>query len=1120
MASEQKEKRRLEEYLLRQAAAARAGEGATTHGHDVSLDTADREAYDIGDEPPPPAYGEDFGVIRQDREGFGTQASVTDDGRVNISIDQRNSKISQLLSMNVYQTHSIEAEQAPPPPYIPSSLGGKDGVSPPPPMNVVIQIVGSRGDVQPFVALAKVLRDRYGHRVRLATHPNFKDFVQENGIEFFNIGGNPQGLMAFMVKNPGLMPRFDSLRAGDVGKRREEVAEYLEGCWRSCFETGDGFGSPVTDKTVDGWSSDSQQPFIADCIVANPPSFAHIHVAERLGIPLHIYFTMPYSPTQAFPHPLANIQASNADENLTNYISYGLVEMLTWQGLGDVINRFRKRSLGLDEVSLMRAPGMLQRLKIPHTYAWSPAMIPKPKDWGAPISIAGFFFLDLAKFYTPAPDLKAFLDAGPPPVYIGFGSIVLDDPNKMTKLIFDAVRKSGQRALVSKGWGGVGGDDLGKPDEIFMLGNVPHDWLFKHVSCVVHHGGAGTTSAGLTAGRPTLVVPFFGDQPFWGSMVARAGAGPEPIPSKKLTSDNLAEGIVICLQPQMQQQAHVLADKMSEEDGSEVGAQSFHQFLNVDNLRCNVAPSRAAVWTHKQTQTQLSAMVACTLAQDGLLDFQDLKLFRAREYDIDEGPWDPLSGGASMLIGTFSSMVMGVADLPGETVKIFKGRPAGKAAKNDNRADGRLSDDIGKSHGSTSSKLESIGRVASPKTGHLSSGLPSRTSSTSTRDILAAHKAGPFSLGADSRGAQLLSPASRSPSRQTSPTRGSGSETSSMLKAAATTGKGMNRIVGAGLKSPMEFSVNMAKGFHNAPKLYGDDTVRKSDKVSGWRSGLKVAGKEFGFGMYDGITGLITQPIKGATEEGGIGFLKGFGKGVGGFFFKPGAALFSIPAYSMNGLYKEIVKRFGSSVQNYIIAARIAQGFDEYQRASVEERRDVVMRWRDAQKGFENEWKRTQRHAPVHSTPNERTIRPEAGSQHNENVHMLDTARHQPEVQDPGFAMLTVGSNHAIQDGLSAPADRAQAPYCADNKPIRKPVPQKSDEAGPSEHARMVEGWRADVGPKPKDGTPSIDQLEDEQLRLAIAESTAEARRHQHQLETDDEELQRIMSKSLNNWKG
>ncbi|KAK4996817.1 hypothetical protein LTR60_007798, partial [Cryomyces antarcticus] len=256
----------------------------------------------------------------------------------------------------------------------------------------------------------------------------------------------------------------------------------------------------------------------------------------------------------------------------------------------------------------------------------SPALIPKPRDWPNHISISGFYFLSLASNFTPEPDLKAFLDAGPPPVYIGFGSIVVDDPNAMTKLIFEAVKKTGRRALVSKGWGGFGADELGIPDGVFMLGNVPHDWLFQHVSCVVHHGGAGTTAAGIAAGKPTVIVPFFGDQPFWGAMVAKAGAGPTPIAYKKLTADTLAQGITEALKPSSLERAKELSLKISREKGGDKGAQCFHQMLEVDKMRCAVAPSRISVWRIKRTSVCLSALAATVLGNEGLLDFNDLKL--------------------------------------------------------------------------------------------------------------------------------------------------------------------------------------------------------------------------------------------------------------------------------------------------------------------------------------------------------------------------------------------------------------------------------------------------------------------------------------------------------------
>jgi UDP:flavonoid glycosyltransferase YjiC (YdhE family) len=504
----------VQQSMLEQAQAAAAAQinSASPTRQEALLQTTDLVTPDAADDDlPPPPYGDIYGEIRNEKDGLGTSARVTDNGRVNIRINQLNRRLSQVFTPGLRQhLQSVQDSRTPPPPYVPPSLGGGEGLSPPPSLNVVIHVVGSRGDVQPFVALGKVLKETYGHRVRLATHPNFKKFVEENDLEFFSIGGDPSQLMAFMVKNPGLMPGFRSLMSGDVGQRRRDVAEYIQGCWRSCYETGDG----TTNDTIFERSEPSLglesavRPFVADCIIANPPSFAHIHCAEKLGIPLHIMFTMPYSPTQSFPHPLANIQSSNADPQLTNYLSYAMIEALAWQGLGDVINRFRKKCLGLDPVSVVWTPGMLQRLKVPHTYCWSPALIPKPEDWGAHISISGFYFLNLASNYTPDPDLQAFLEAGPPPVYIGFGSIVLDNPNAMTELIFEAAKRTGQRILLSKGWGGMGADELRVPDGVFMLGNVPHDWLFKQVSCVVHHGGAGTTAAGITAGELSMDLEF------------------------------------------------------------------------------------------------------------------------------------------------------------------------------------------------------------------------------------------------------------------------------------------------------------------------------------------------------------------------------------------------------------------------------------------------------------------------------------------------------------------------------------------------------------------------------------------------------------------------------------
>lgn len=256
----------------------------------------------------------------------------------------------------------------------------------------------------------------------------------------------------------------------------------------------------------------------------------------------------------------------------------------------------------------------------------SPALIPKPRDWEKHISISGFCFLDQKTNYTPDPALAAFLAAGPPPVYIGFGSIVVDDPDGLTKTLFAAIGKTGVRALISKGWGGLGKDSLWIPDNVYMLGNVPHDWLFQHVSCVVHHGGAGTTSTGIALGKPTVIVPFFGDQPFWGSMVAKAGAGPLPIPYKELTADRLADAIMTALEPASVAAAKELAHSITSEQGSKTAAEEFHRALEVDGLRCDLASKHTAVWRVRKTDVKLSAFAAKVLSDEGLLDLNDLKL--------------------------------------------------------------------------------------------------------------------------------------------------------------------------------------------------------------------------------------------------------------------------------------------------------------------------------------------------------------------------------------------------------------------------------------------------------------------------------------------------------------
>lgn len=475
----------------------------------------------------------------------------------------------------------------------------------------------------------------------------------------------------------GLVPSLETIKAGDLLRRREQMFDMFQGFWRACVEP-DGTPrkkqrgaseSADSETSTCNWESDTgddgeeenpARPFIADAIIANPPCFAHVHCAEKLGVPLHLMFTFPYSPTATMPHPLANIQNSNVGREYTNAISYPMIEMMTWQGLGDLINRFREKTLGLEPVATLWAPGMISRLKVPYSYMWSPALIPKPHDWGDHIDITGFVFLDLASSFTPPEALARFLAAGDKPVYIGFGSIVVDDPDALTTTIFEAVKLAGVRALVSKGWGGIGGGDEDVPQNVFMLDNTPHDWLFSQVSCVVHHGGAGTTAIGLYHGCPTMIVPFFGDQAFWGATVANAGAGAEPVPHKALTAEKLADGIRMLLSEGCQAAAKDISRRIKEDDGNgaENAVKSFYRGL--DNLkygkrglsargkelgeggpggpaegkwgsagpgiRCAILEDKVAVWRVRKTKVKLSVLAAWVLVREGQIGWRDLRL--------------------------------------------------------------------------------------------------------------------------------------------------------------------------------------------------------------------------------------------------------------------------------------------------------------------------------------------------------------------------------------------------------------------------------------------------------------------------------------------------------------
>ncbi|XP_027189811.1 sterol 3-beta-glucosyltransferase UGT80B1 isoform X3 [Cicer arietinum] len=392
----------------------------------------------------------------------------------------------------------------------------------------------------------------YGHRVRLATHANFKTFVRSAGVNFYPLGGDPRVLAGYMARNKGLIPSGPT----EISIQRKQLKTIIDSLLPACT-------APDSETGI---------PFTAQAIIANPPAYGHVHIAEALGVPIHIFFTMPWTPTYAFPHPLARVP-----QGAGYWLSYIIVDLLIWWGMRGIINSFRKRTLKLPPIAYFSMyRGSISHL--PTAYMWSPHVVPKPSDWGSLVDVVGYCFLSLASKYQPREDFVRWIKKGPPPLYFGFGSMPLEDPKRTTNVILEALKETEQRGIIDRGWGNLG--NLAEiSDNVFLLEECPHDWLFPQCSAVVHHGGAGTTATGLKAGCPTTIVPFFGDQFFWGDRIHQKELGPAPIPIYELNVENLSNAIKFMLQPEVKSRAMEVAKLIENEDGVAAAVDAFHRHL-------------------------------------------------------------------------------------------------------------------------------------------------------------------------------------------------------------------------------------------------------------------------------------------------------------------------------------------------------------------------------------------------------------------------------------------------------------------------------------------------------------------------------------------------------------
>ncbi|MCL1065808.1 glycosyltransferase [Shewanella olleyana] len=407
-------------------------------------------------------------------------------------------------------------------------------------MNILLLTIGSRGDIEPFIALGVSLQ-AHSHQVVVCTHERFQSIVEAHGLSYQYLSND-----LFKLMEDGSVESMGSLFKGintaiKLMKLAKPINEQL---------MADSINAGI-----------KVQP---ELVIYHPKCIVAPSIAEKFNAPAVMALLQPMLvKTSDFPLiGLPNISG------VINRLSYRLAN-LGFKPYLKQLNILRMSLLNLPKLSDKAGVLSMNTGKaILVLHAFSKHIVTRPQDWPQTTVLTGYWPLPKQSDFEPDKTLSDFLADGKPPVYIGFGSMSGKDPAKTARLVIDAVIKAKVRAIIVTGWGGLKLAEV--PSQVLVIDNVPHNWLFPQVAAVVHHGGAGTTAAGLMAGKPTLICPFFADQPFWGAQVHKQGLGPKPIKQKHLTVDNLAEGILqMVTDKQMQHQAMQVSSLLSQENGTE-----------------------------------------------------------------------------------------------------------------------------------------------------------------------------------------------------------------------------------------------------------------------------------------------------------------------------------------------------------------------------------------------------------------------------------------------------------------------------------------------------------------------------------------------------------------------
>ncbi|WP_406091583.1 glycosyltransferase [Kitasatospora purpeofusca] len=391
-------------------------------------------------------------------------------------------------------------------------------------MRALIITTGSRGDVAPYTGLGQRLQEA-GHEVVVAAHPGFAGLIGGCGLGFRPVPGDPQGLIR------------DWARAGS----REEVQALTRAY-------ADGIADGVAQAVEGG----------ADVLLTafGPAPLAQV-AGEALGIPVVGTYLVPFVPTGEFALPNARGAVGAGPEG--NLAAGRDVVRRSEAVFSGAAARLRAH-FGL----LAEAPSAPSGVR-PVFHGFSPSVLPRPADWPSWVDASGYWWSARPEGWQPPAELVDFLQAGPPPVFIGFGSMAVGEGERLGELVAGAVKRAGVRAVVQAGWAELGGFGA----DVLAVGDVPHDWLFPRTAAVVHHAGAGTTAAALRAGVPAVPVPVMADQPFWAARLCELGVAPRSLPFADLTAEALAAAITDSLtEPSHRRRATELAHAIAAEDGA------------------------------------------------------------------------------------------------------------------------------------------------------------------------------------------------------------------------------------------------------------------------------------------------------------------------------------------------------------------------------------------------------------------------------------------------------------------------------------------------------------------------------------------------------------------------